>query len=268
MALNIDKTIDLTAYAKNPAPKVVYQLSIIHESNNGELVQYYINPADSTQRDKASHAIGVYNEETRHWEYREYDAIEWDEPKQRITGALVERLTVKSFPAMGAFAVYKILGRKISRIVIPVNRTYTGNPAPEIEVHVNSDGTITFNITPPEKPEYVCYRIVLQAGYMSEEYITYSTTFTAPQPKVTGEYRCYVVGYADEGQLFSMDSNIVTLNLRGESDTWKRPYYSRSEIDTIAELIDTVLDMLGTDTWMDYDNTYIVDHDEDYIVFY
>ena len=40
MALDIEKVIDLTAYAGNPAPKVVSQLSIIHESSDGELVQY------------------------------------------------------------------------------------------------------------------------------------------------------------------------------------------------------------------------------------
>lgn len=41
MALTIENTIDLTACAGNPAPKVVSQLSIIHESSDGELVQYY-----------------------------------------------------------------------------------------------------------------------------------------------------------------------------------------------------------------------------------
>ena len=38
MALDIEKVIDLTAYAGNTALKVVSQLSIIHESRVGELV--------------------------------------------------------------------------------------------------------------------------------------------------------------------------------------------------------------------------------------
>ena len=48
MALDIEKVIDLTAYAGNPAPKVVSQLSIIHESSDGELVQYYIESVTAT----------------------------------------------------------------------------------------------------------------------------------------------------------------------------------------------------------------------------
>ena len=52
MALDIEKVIDLTAYAGNPAPKVVSQLSIIHESSDGELVQYYIETVNHSQGDK------------------------------------------------------------------------------------------------------------------------------------------------------------------------------------------------------------------------
>ena len=59
MALIIENTIDLTAYADNPAPNVVSQLSIIHESSDGELVQYYIKPGNQTQGDKNTYAIGV-----------------------------------------------------------------------------------------------------------------------------------------------------------------------------------------------------------------
>ena len=65
MALTIENTIDLTAYAGNPAPKVVSQLSIIHESSDGELVQYYIQPRNQTQGDKNTYAIGVFDKETR-----------------------------------------------------------------------------------------------------------------------------------------------------------------------------------------------------------
>ena len=57
MALDIEKVIDLTAYAGNPAPKVVSQLSIIHESSDGELVQYYIESVNHSQGDKKTYAI-------------------------------------------------------------------------------------------------------------------------------------------------------------------------------------------------------------------
>ena len=48
MSLVIERIIDLTAYENNPEPKLVSQLSIIHESSDGELVQYYIKPGNQT----------------------------------------------------------------------------------------------------------------------------------------------------------------------------------------------------------------------------
>ena len=71
MALTIENTIDLTAYAGNPAPKVVSQLSIIHESSDGELVQYYIQERNHTQGDKSTHAIGVYDKDAEVWTYHD-----------------------------------------------------------------------------------------------------------------------------------------------------------------------------------------------------
>lgn len=67
MALTFDKTINLTAYDKNPSPKFVRQLSIIHEATDGELVQYYVLPSSMTEEDKNTHAIGIYDEENKSW---------------------------------------------------------------------------------------------------------------------------------------------------------------------------------------------------------
>ena len=49
MAIAFDKRIDLTNYEGNPEPLIVEQLSIIHESSDGEIVQYYIKPKNQTQ---------------------------------------------------------------------------------------------------------------------------------------------------------------------------------------------------------------------------
>ena len=75
MALDIEKVIDLTAYAGNPAPKVVSQLSIIHESSDGELVQYYIESVNHSQGDKKTYAIGVYDRESQSYSYNDYDEV-------------------------------------------------------------------------------------------------------------------------------------------------------------------------------------------------
>ena len=108
MALTFDKTINLTAYDKNPSPKFVRQLSIIHEATDGELVQYYVLPSSMTEEDKNTHAIGIYDEENKSWSYTDYDEVQWNTPGQRIAGNRLERLGVKTFPDVGAIAFYKI----------------------------------------------------------------------------------------------------------------------------------------------------------------
>ena len=217
MALDIEKVIDLTAYAGNPAPKVVSQLSIIHESSDGELVQYYIESVNHSQGDKNTYAIGVYDGESQSYSYNDYDEVTWEEPGQRICGNAIERLGVKAFPTMGAIAFYKLLHRKITRIVVPVNRKGNAGKAPVLAAVENPDGTVTFTVTPPEKQEYECYRIVMQSGIYAEDYITYETELTVSHPRVTGEYQCYAVGYGEEGQLYSQNSNMITLFLIGEN---------------------------------------------------
>jgi len=230
MALTIENTIDLTACAGNPAPKVVSQLSIIHESSDGELVQYYIEAINHSQGDKSTHAIGVYDKDAQTWSYHDYPELEWAEPGQRVCGNRIERLGVKAFPSLGAIAFYKLMHRKITRIVAPVNRKDNRQKAPELDAVVNPDGTVAFTITPPDKPEYECYRIVMDSGIYTEEYVTYDLELTAPAPHISGEYKCYAVGYSEEGLLFSKESNIITLTLTGQSDSFERPYYMKSEL--------------------------------------
>ena len=57
----------------------------------------------------------------------------------------------------------------------------------------------------------------MQSGIYSEDYITYETELTVPRPRFTGEYQCYAVGYGEEGQLYSQNSNMITLFLVGEN---------------------------------------------------
>lgn len=235
MSLEIERIIDLTLSDNNPAPKRVSQLSIIHEANDGELVQYYIEPQSRTQGDKSTCAVGVYDKETDSYSYCDYPDAEWSSPGQRICGNRLESLGVKAFPSIGAIAFYRLAYRKITRIAAPVNRRDSRSYAPELAAVVNADGTTTFTITPPSRPEYECYRIVMQNGIYTEEYITYDPELTVPVPEVSGDYVCYAVGYGEEGQLLSKESNAVTLSLTGKNKKYKRPYYMRSEISEIEE---------------------------------
>ena len=236
MPIEIDKRIDLTEYEGNSPPLIVEQLSIVHEATDGEIVQYFLVAGNHTERDKASHAIGVYDRETDTWSYYDYDELEWASSGQRITGAQVERLGVKAFPGMGAFAFYKLMHRKITRIVIPVNRKKSDNEPPTLDATVNADGSVTFRIEPPERPEYECYRIVMQSGIYMEEHITYETELTVPKPRISGEYYCYAVGYAEEGQVYSRDSKVITLTLTGRSERFTPPYYTKAEIVSMTDM--------------------------------
>lgn len=240
MALVIDNTIDLTAEPDNPAPKYVSQLSIIHESEDGELVQYYIRPGNQTQGDKNTYAIGVFDKDSRSYSYADYPDVVWNRQGQRICGNRIERLGVKAFPGMGAFAFYKLAHRKITRIVIPVNRKNKKNDAPTLAAVVNADGTVTFTIMPPEKPVYECYRIIMDYGIYTEEYITYDLELTVPKPHISGTYKCYAVGYGEEGQLYSKESNVVTLTLNGKNASFVRPYYTHSEIQDLISWVEAL----------------------------
>ena len=237
MAITIEKTIDLTDYERNPAPSIVKQLSIVHEAKDGELVQYYIDPQGMVQEDKNTYAVGIYDEDTDTWSFVEYDEVYWGDAKQRICGNRLERLGVKAFPNIGSIAFYKLAYRDISRIVAPVNPEYNRPAAPSIEGMENTDGTITITITPPEKEEYVCYRIIMKSGDFSEDHITYDLTTTFGVPSVSGRYECFAIGYQEEGQICSKDSNVLKFLITGSHDSYESPFYSTAYIESLEKRI-------------------------------
>ena len=246
MALNIEKTIDLTSYAGNSNPKIVNQLSLIHEAKEGELVQYYIDQTSKTEGDKATFVIGVYDKDTQTYSYHDYDGVIWNKPKKRITSQKIDRLVLKAFPNVGAIASYKLAYHNISRIIVPVNYRTTKYEAPTLKAVVNANNTITFTFTPPKNITYQCYRIILSMGIRQLEYVSYETTLTIPQVLCTGTYDIYCIGYVNEGEITSFESNIITLSLTGIYSEWPNvspgaETYSKAEIDTLTK-VDTELD--------------------------
>lgn len=55
--------------------------------------------------------------------------------------------------------------------------------------------------------------------------------------RVSGIYYCYVVGYAQEGQVYSRDSKVVSLLLTGKSDAYEKPFYTKAELRGLEERI-------------------------------
>lgn len=250
MALDFEKTINLTEYEDNPEPRVVAQLSIIHEALDGEIVQYYIHPESKNEGDKASNAIGVYNNTTQKYDYTNYDALKWGMPSKRITSQKIDRLVLKAFPNIGAIASYKLAYRNISRIIAPVNYRKTHYKAPTFTYVVNTDNTITFTITPPTDVTYSAYRIVMALDNKQIEHVTYDTVYTAPQAICSGTYTIYVIGYVNEGEVTSYESIAVKVALKGQYETWPSitpgaEMYNKAQIDAMFGEIGTLLDKLN-----------------------
>lgn len=239
MALTFDKTIDLTQYASNPAPKVVTQLGIVHEAYDGDITQYYIDAASLSEGDKASHALGIRIQDagnSAHYEYTDYDLLQWSMPGARITRRRIDRLGVKAFPNVGAIAHYKLANQNLSKIVAPVNYRKEKTKAPTLSAVVNSDDTVTFTIT--SSIDYQCYRITMQLGLNRLEYVTYNLTFTIPKVTTTGTYICWATGYLNEGAISSIDSNELQLSLTGSSSSWPAVMPGTEMPQRLSELLD------------------------------
>lgn len=255
MALTFDKTIDLTQYADNPAPKVVAQLGIVHEAYNGDITQYYIDSASLSEGDKASHALGIRIQganNSAHYEYTDYDLLQWSMPGARITRRRIDRLGVKAFPNIGAIAHYKLANQNLSKIVAPVNYKKEKNKAPALSAVVNSDGTITFTIA--SSIEYPCYRITMQLDLNRLEYVTYNPTITVPRVYTTGTYICWATGYLNEGAISSIDSNELQLELTGSSSSWPAVIPGAEMPQRLSELLDVTIGELTTNALLTYNS--------------
>lgn len=232
MALTFEGNIELSIFPGNPDPKLVNQLSIIHEASDGELVQYYINRDSSTEGDKNTYAIGVPVEDEYgyidHYEYTDYPDVAWNTPKARITRQKIDRLGVKAFPGIGAIAFYKLAYRNLSQIVAPVNYNKARQKAPTLQANISSDGySVTFTLSNPIDPqthedsvEYVAFRVCLVIDYHQLEYVTYEKTLTVTNLPISATYLCYAIGYVNEGEICSYESNSITISLKGLYSQW------------------------------------------------
>lgn len=226
-ALNFEQVINLTESDKNIAPLLVRNLCMVNEPNN-ELVQYYIDSADLAE-DKAATVA-----------YNNYPDLQWGNKKKRLTSRNVSRIGVKAFPGVGAIAFFKYKYEDRSIIMCPVNNNKTKFTAPVLNM-VRNTSNIVFTITPPKDITYQCYRIVLANQYFTIEYVTYELTLIVPLPEVKGKYNIYCVGYVEEGQAISFDSNVYTFTVNTGKDTFEPDpnisYYTKAEIEEIIKTL-------------------------------
>lgn len=232
MPLTFEKEINLTEYEGNPSPKVVEQLAIVHESQQGDISQYYIVPVTKQAGDKASLAIGIKHERTNntpaYYTYDDYDELTWNTKKgSRITRQRIDRLGVKAFPNVGAIAHYKLTYRNLSRILAPVNYVTHKYKSPILSAELH-ETYIHFTITPPDTSntleedliKYKVYRICMQWNEFTLEYVTYDLEYDVPIPSTTGTYSCWCIGYVNEGEACSNESNVIDLDIQGIRPDW------------------------------------------------
>lgn len=234
-SLKFDKIINLTTSENNIEPLHVNNLCIINEAVDGELVQYFID--GNFARDKRT-MLQLAN----------YDSAKWDTLKRRLTARSVSKIGVKAFPGVGSIAYFKYLYNGRSMILCPVNYNKTKFVAPALQMTVQTD-SITFTITPPKDITYECYRIILEHEQFAYEYVTYELSLTIPKPDVKGNYNVYCIGYENEGEAISYDSNILDLSITSGQESFapkaEIAYYTKEQIDAMFGQIGDLLDKLN-----------------------
>lgn len=224
-SLKFDKIINLTTSENNIEPLHVNNLCIINEAVDGELVQYFID--GNFARNKRT-MLQLAN----------YDSAKWGTLKRRLTARSVSKIGVKAFPGVGSIAHFKYLYNGRSMIICPVNNNNkTKFTSPVLVMQCDAD-SITFTITPPKDITYECYRIILEHEQFAYEYITYDLSLTVTKPDVKGQYNVYCIGYENEGEAISFDSNILELTITQGQDSFapkaEIAYYTKEQVDAVV----------------------------------
>lgn len=232
----ISKKINLTEDPNNISPLYVNKLFMGNEPNN-ELVQYYVVPTTSMQEDKQSKVV-----------LSDYDELSWGNKRRRLTARKISNLGIKTFPTYGAIGFFTYKYGERSMILCPINNNHTKFIAPTISMK-NTGTQLIFTITCPESVTYYCYRIIIRQDDFAIEYITYDLTLTVPLPDVKGDYEIFCIGYINEGEMISYDSNILTLHISTGQESFapkaEIAYYTKEQIDAMFGQIGDLLDKLN-----------------------
>ena len=218
--LLFEKIIDLT-----PEASTLEKLLISNEPSN-ELWQYYMT--NGFVHDKSAQIL-----------LANYDNLSWSEEGSNITTKVVKDFGVKTFPGIGSFGFFTpTMGA--SKVLLPLHLPKTPRyKAPTLNM-IDNEETLTFNITAPTDITYMCYRILIQKQYEAFEYITYETSITVNKPTVKGNYECYCIGYVNEGDHISEESNHIALSITTGTDISEPigpAYYTKAEIDAMFRQI-------------------------------
>lgn len=196
MALNFNQTIVLSGQYGS---SLVSDVHIGNEPAN-DIYQYYIE--DNHTADKKSKV-----------EMSNYE-LAWSIEARSLTSRSVKRIGIKTFPQVGAIGFYTFLNEARSKVVVPIHVEEKRYSSPSLSMYITGD-KLNFTITDPEDTSYICYRIIVRLGKFATEYITYDRHFSVDRPYLSGEYEIYCVGYMNEGEAVSEDSNYIVTYIEG-----------------------------------------------------
>ena len=221
MPLNFEKVISAASNGTQ---------NFLGNEPDGNLYHYYVTDEKTSRERYASP------------EYADYDSLSWSEPADVcMTPREVQHIGVKNFPQIGSIGFYRLAYLDRSRVMVPLHVKKDKQEQPVLEAAADeSTKTIVFTITPPANVSYDCYRIEMVRGPMVISHIAYEHMITVPYPEAKGEYQCFAIGYLQEGQICSKDSNAVTLTLPGNIiDADSSVIVWRKAVASYAELIST-----------------------------
>ena len=207
MKLNISKKINLTEDTNNISPLYVQNLMLGQEPND-DLIQYYIGVKNSMQEDKKAPS-----------KKGNYDNLKWGSKKRRLTARPVIKIGIKTFPSYGAIGFFKLKYGARTYILAPINNNSVSFDAPILTM-LNKGTELQFTIQNPQNITYNCFRIVLRNNNFAYEYITYENELTVPIPEVKGHYEIFCIGYINEGEKTSFESNLILLEVTEGKDTF------------------------------------------------
>ena len=187
---------------------------------NGEIYNYYIN-SGSLIADKKTNTN------------QNFDNWDWSSEENNISSEPLSHIAIKSFPQLGIIPVLVKQDRQTSQIILNTDFSSPKKLAVSISFGVDNK-----KLYIQDYIGYTFYRIIFKWHQFAIEYITKETIFDIPELPTKGTYDIYVIGYYDEGQQVSEDSNHLTLEVTEGADEWPGPmsvYYTQEEVDELIK---------------------------------
>lgn len=232
MSLTFEHDINLSGANVNVNPLLVEQGVVIAEKDSS-LRMYYIYK-------------NLTSDKTSALELANYGTLKFKNIMKHLTSRAVSRIGIKTFPGIGSYGFFKYKYEDRSIVICPINNNQTKFTAPKLVMTQQTNNTLKFSIISPADITYQCYRIVLRNEEFTIEYITYEPSIVVPKPDVNGVYTIYCIGYVNEGERISYDSNVLSLTITGGKATFEPSteisYYTKEQVkEMFASLMDKYL---------------------------